>query len=253
MLMRACARRSCAKLRSGLYVWVNPPPSMLSFAQSFKLLPIAGAVAALSLVTKPAQAVQSVTINTTSVTAENNPSKPFSSTPSAVNFTVINPNPAFDVVGGVNTNSDGLCAWAKVGTTGGRCGFNTSAGFTGQTLTQLQGTFNKTVILNSFIIGAFSSGNIGTTLTFQSGAFSETFTIVNSAPTTYNFTIPNKIAAGDTLDIISTGNNTTGTNGGFFRIRSLDVTDVPGPLPLLGGAAAFGWSRKLRKKTKVAR
>jgi hypothetical protein len=227
---------------------------MLIIAQGFKLLPMAGAAAALMLVANPAQAVQSVSFSTTTTNAENNTSKPFASTPSGVTFTVTNPNPPSGTVtvGGVNTNGDGLCAWAQVGTTGGRCGFNVSDGFSGQSLTQLQGTFDKRVILTSFTIGAFSAGNSGTTLKFESGMLSEMFTIANTSPTTYSFTTPFEIAAGDSLDIISTGSNTTGTNGGFFRISSLEVNDVPGPLPLLGGAAAFGWSRKLRKKTKVA-
>ena len=224
---------------------------MIIVAQGFKLLPIAGAAAALSLVANPAQAVQSVSFSTTTTDVENNTSKSFSSTPSGVTFTVTNPSPVFSTVGGVNTNSQGLCAWAQVGTTGGRCNFNVNDGFSGQSLTQLQGTFDKRVILTSFTIGAFSAGNSGTTLKFESGTLSEMFTIANTSPATYNFTTPFEIAEGDTLDIISTGSNTTGTNGGFFRISSLEVNDVPGPLPLLGGAAAFGWSRKLRKKTKV--
>ena len=32
----------------------------------------------------------------------------------------------------------------------------------------------------------------------------------------------------------------------------IDGTDVPGPLPLLGAGAAFGWSRRLRQRVKQA-
>jgi hypothetical protein len=32
-----------------------------------------------------------------------------------------------------------------------------------------------------------------------------------------------------------------------------DVTEVPGPLPILGAAAAFGWSRKLRRRIKASK
>ncbi|MBL8330571.1 MAG: hypothetical protein JNJ71_17165 [Rubrivivax sp.] len=52
----------------------------------------------------------------------------------------------------------------------------------------------------------------------------------------------------------STAGGATGFNfalgqstGGLSTVI-LSVTQVPGPLPLLGALAAFGWSRKLRKK-----
>lgn len=49
-------------------------------------------------------------------------------------------------------------------------------------------------------------------------------------------------------------------NGGSFSLLTFNhlqlqiqaSADVPGPLPLLGGAAAFGWSRRLRQRLKVA-
>jgi hypothetical protein len=36
-------------------------------------------------------------------------------------------------------------------------------------------------------------------------------------------------------------------------VPSLTLTEVPGPLPILGAAAAFGWSRKLRKRLKSSK
>ena len=39
-------------------------------------------------------------------------------------------------------------------------------------------------------------------------------------------------------------------NGYGFRVASW--TPVPGPLPLLGAAAGYGWSRQLRKRIKLA-
>ena len=237
----------CGKLRLTVFF------DMSAFHNFSKLLPVACATASLTLAAGSAHAAQSVTFTTTSPAAENNPSKNFLSSPSGVNFTVTNPNSVFDSPGGVNTTSSGLCAWASVGTTGGRCGFNVSDGFSGVELTQLQGTFDKPVILTSFTIGQASAGNTGTTLQFLAGSLSETFNISTTAPQTYSFTTPFQLAAGETLDIFSSGSNTIGTNGGFFRISSLDAVDVPGPLPLLGGAAALGWSRKLRHKIKVSR
>jgi hypothetical protein len=42
-------------------------------------------------------------------------------------------------------------------------------------------------------------------------------------------------------------------SGPFFDVSdSATLVRIPGPLPLLGAAAAFGWSRKLRKRVKAA-
>jgi hypothetical protein len=41
-----------------------------------------------------------------------------------------------------------------------------------------------------------------------------------------------------------------GTDPGIFGANFSEA--VPGPLPLVGAAAAFGWSRRLRKRVKVA-
>lgn len=38
----------------------------------------------------------------------------------------------------------------------------------------------------------------------------------------------------------------------FLQLQIQASADVPGPLPLLGGAAAFGWSRRLRQRLKAA-
>lgn len=47
------------------------------------------------------------------------------------------------------------------------------------------------------------------------------------------------------------------TNGGVqsvnFRVNTSDTSSaVPGPLPVLGAAAAFGFSRKVRNRIKAA-
>lgn len=43
------------------------------------------------------------------------------------------------------------------------------------------------------------------------------------------------------------------TGAAFWRIPDEGPTDaVPGPLPVLGGAAAFGWSRKMRHRIRLS-
>ncbi len=41
-----------------------------------------------------------------------------------------------------------------------------------------------------------------------------------------------------------------GIFGANFSVAEAEA--VPGPLPLVGAAAAFGWIRRLRKRVKVA-
>jgi len=52
----------------------------------------------------------------------------------------------------------------------------------------------------------------------------------------------------------STGSNRVNAviNGRPFNLTALRSVPVPGPLPLLGGAVAFGWSRRLRRRLRRA-
>jgi len=43
------------------------------------------------------------------------------------------------------------------------------------------------------------------------------------------------------------------TTGGEFISDHVSAIEAPGPLPILGAAAAFGWSRKLRKRLKSSK
>lgn len=45
---------------------------------------------------------------------------------------------------------------------------------------------------------------------------------------------------------------TPGPDGQINMVLGPPATPVPGPLPLLGAAAAFGWSRKLRRRVNAA-
>ena len=63
--------------------------------------------------------------------------------------------------------------------------------------------------------------------------------------------------AASTSDITRVEISATGTSSQGFAIAQLrygaGTTSVPGPLPILGVAAAFGFSRKLRKRIKLHR
>lgn len=54
-------------------------------------------------------------------------------------------------------------------------------------------------------------------------------------------------------DIVLTWNNGASTASGTSFFVSLEApSTVPGPLPLLGAASAFGFARKLRKRTQAS-
>lgn len=46
--------------------------------------------------------------------------------------------------------------------------------------------------------------------------------------------------------------NLAALTGWTLNLQGSDPTPVPGPLPLLGAGAAFGWSRRLRKRCRAA-
>jgi hypothetical protein len=67
------------------------------------------------------------------------------------------------------------------------------------------------------------------------------------------FTSPGPTFTGGASQIASGGNNTTFAISPVLPNSYLTYTfEVPGPLPVLGSAAAFGWSRRLRRRISQA-
>jgi hypothetical protein len=62
------------------------------------------------------------------------------------------------------------------------------------------------------------------------------------------------VVSGITGDFTLTGTNSfVGAPGGNWQIKAgitPNIPPVPGPLPVLGGMAAFGWSRRLRRRLR---
>lgn len=55
------------------------------------------------------------------------------------------------------------------------------------------------------------------------------------------------------LKISDNGSGDTGALGSWsLNLQGSTPASVPGPLPLLGAGAAFGWSRRLRKRSRAA-
>lgn len=155
------------------------------------------------------------------------------------------------------SSSNGLCLFANSGDNVNRCGL------LGQTPVPIN--YNK-VGITSNLAGSFTGFNIsqilssgfinpnppGTGQLFvkrgtAAGPLLETIELSSITPgTTVNFSTPLAIAAGEFIVFQASGSNAS------IRLGSLDFQEVPGPLPLLGAGAAFGWSRRIRRRVTAA-
>lgn len=131
------------------------------------------------------------------------------------------------------------------------------------------------IAINAGGVGQFDGGaNISYKLTPLNGyklgvaAVSSTVNILNSPVFSFTYNASNLpatlITAGavagplsftaplTATDILLTWNNGTSTASGTSLFVTLEApTPVPGPLPLLGAASAFGFARKLRTRTSA--
>lgn len=157
--------------------------------------------------------------------------------------------------GGVNTDiNNGLCVALYAGFEG-KCQYTASTPGD-PTLTGLTFSFNKPVELKSFEV--FRAGGVEAgVIAFTVGSSSQTFNFSNpggaASPNgvsvaSFDFAPNFAVNAFAPLTVSTVGTKFSENQSGSFRISNFKVQEVPGPLPLLGFAAAFGWSRKLRKK-----
>lgn len=66
-----------------------------------------------------------------------------------------------------------------------------------------------------------------------------------------NHANPNSLTP-DYTDTLSFGNSNSNASSSVLVFTPVAPASVPGPLPLLGAGAAFGWSRRLRRRIKVS-
>jgi hypothetical protein len=206
-----------------------------------------GATTALALATAVAPASAATVLTFTNQTPSTTAN---SATASAGGITVTANDPVggpFPANGGINSTSDGLCAFAQNNSDGRRCAYLASPSTDATQLTGFKLSFNKSVFITGFDIGLFDNPNLNSgTITFgtsPSVSFSSTGFKSLSGPLLVEENTPLSIVTAG--DFVNTANP-----GGLFRIQSLTVEEVPGPLPLLGAASAFAYSRKLRSKVK---
>lgn len=210
---------------------------------------LSGAVVSVVLGAAPSQAFGTITFNTT--TSTNSPSRVFSSPVSSTSLTLSNSNSTGNTPGTINTNSNGWCAFTVVGTSGGsagRCGYGTSPA---SGVSSFQLSLNKSSIITGFNVSSFETANISQgTVGFSTDNIS--FTNINFNGNGLQ-SLSFFAGANQPIFVRTSAAFQPSSNTGIFRIASLTVADasvpVPGPLPIFGVAAAFGWARKLRQRT----
>jgi len=115
----------------------------------------------------------------------------------------------------------------KITLTGGYNFATAQANITGN-----NGIFSTTTASTGLPTSATSAGGAGTTVSFTPGLTTQTFTQSFSAT--------------------PSGSLVANSLGTIYSITPGPASEVPGPLPILGAGAAFGFSRRLRHRIKVA-
>jgi hypothetical protein len=247
--------------------FLSPCPGLFLAKESSSCSMLSGAVACVTLAAavsagSPVSAAANFTF--TSAVRITAPSRTFTS--SGINLTVDNPlgnnitsaTSRMGTTGGINTDiSNGLCVALYAAPNAGRCQYLTkNAG--SPTLTGLTFTFDRPVRLigfDIFRVGAVESG----VLSFSSSGLSETFAFQNpggsaipsgsvfkSMAFSQNFVVEANVP----IALSTAGTVFTPDASGSFRINNFSVEPVPGPAPVLGLAAAYGCSRRIRRKLK---
>jgi hypothetical protein len=118
-------------------------------------------------------------------------------------------------------------------------------------------TLNFTITpINGYTLG--SGGASSTVNTFDNPLFNFVYTSSNlpTLTTAGNTLAPVPFTAPNTSsNIVLSWNNPNATASGtslFVSLQQQPPATVPGPLPLLGAASAFGFARKLRNRTRTS-
>lgn len=211
----------------------------------------AAGAAALVLLLAPASQAAQVSFNLAGGTGTNLSSYSFTS--SGVGLTIKTSTPPTSPTSPqsfVSYTAPGVCLFGRADTAS-RCGVSA-----GSTYNNLSFVFTTDVLLKSYNVSQTvptASGAASFALDVLSGGnvigSSNTITSSNTAVNRVNFTNPILVKANTPVVF----NASSATSNSSFRISDLVVdtvpaADVPGPLSMLGAAAAFRASRRLRRR-----
>jgi len=159
----------------------------------------------------------------------------------------------------IDSNGTGICI-GKSGPASSQCGRSTLLpgvnGILGQGSIDLR--FNTKLYLQGFRVGQNTMNQYpgGSALNFllngvQFATFS--YSAIPAGNTLYKFPGSVYYKPGDVISIVNTGYNVNPFQATrTFYMKSMDVGNVPAPLPVLATATAFGWSRRLRSRVRSA-
>ena len=167
--------------------------------------------------------------------------------------TAVSPTTPVSPQGFVSYTNPGICLFANA-TTASRCGVPATGGTFPASYNNLAFSFNSDVLLRSFNVSQTIAGtaNFGSLNVLSNNASIGTSAPIignNTAINRVNFTNPILVKANTPVVF----NTASGLTNSAFRISDLVVdtvppVDAPGPLPMLGAAAAFRASRRLRRR-----
>jgi len=100
---------------------------------------------------------------------------------------------------------------------------------------------------NNSVRGVYASGSSIYAATLDGLSIS-----TNGGTSFTNYTIANGLGDNDVQGVYASGSSIFAATEGGLSIAQLPSTPVPGPLPVAGAAAAFGFSRKLRRRLRAA-
>jgi len=214
---------------------------------------VAGA-AGLAVLASPARALQTTISLTTSPSVSNQSSRSFSGA-YGIQASFSGARSALGIAKTVDNTANGICL-AKSGAALGSCGrlaqspLNQVNGILNQGSINL--AFNKALNLKGFRVGLNTMNQFQGPATLNFVRNNVTLASFNygSLPaggTLYRFPGAIWYTPGDVISIENTGINPLQATR-LFYLSGLDVEVTPAPLPVLASAAAFGWSRRLRRR-----
>lgn len=147
------------------------------------------------------------------------------------------------------SETGGLCAFAVSAGTG-RCGYGPAGA-----VSSFQLKFDKAVSISSFVVSTLNN------VLMDDGTLSLSLDGIDFSPTTFSSTgnvslaTAFSAAANQPIFVQTSASIASGNSSGtaLIRLSSLTAQErVPAPLPLLGAAAGFRFSRKIRQRISAS-
>jgi len=197
---------------------------------------IAAALVGITFVVCSNSAHATITVDFTGQTGTA-PTRSFSSGSVQLDFQPSADSPMTEVA----SSGQGLCLFASSSDGITRCGVGSSSEEEPAFYNLLEFTSNTPLFFTGGNVQQVFGTIFPTEVRFDINGI--TLATIPNSTGGFTFTTPVEIEAGQSIFLVGDG-----TLNSSIRVSSFTFEEVPGPLPLFGAAAAFGWSRKLRKK-----